>query len=421
MNSIDRQEQQSTEYYPLKLSLARSGDPKKYAFLISGKDDKRVSAQGQVLNIFLRHGVKILGQWGYLDEQNNDFVLYLSCDMKNSDVTPDQLILDLRLLKSIRNVRSVGMKNRLFHGCFFPLTLLDNRVMVLDSEFTFLIEHDLSKTPESKAALVEVGRIYAFDIVRQVRAKLPREVSEEMFRDNVLEYFKAAGIGRFSLLDTEEKSVQAIVRDPPLSQRGEATGNHFLHGIVIGLIECFQQRDTMVVEDLYDPGANRLFISLLDKKNTPSQPPQTDETKIKALEEVERVISAIEGTESKQDVPIIVANSSPSLNQILKTYENEGWVGGKIGYVPESSSSTIVVRYKDGIMVEEKKKLDGAEIQSPSIEILPNQPPKNPPETAVAKPRKKTIPTEEDEEKLANAVRSAISEDSMYFEDSYFL
>ena len=426
MNTQERQEQQSPEYYPSKLSQGGSGDPKKYAFLISGRDDRRASSQGQVLNLLLRHGARILAQWGYLDEQRSDYVLCLSCDLKNADVSADQLVLDLRLLKSVRNARSVGMKNRLFHGFFFPLTFLDNRVMVLDSEFTFLIEHELSRTPEGKAALVEVGRIYTLDIVRQVRAKLPQQISEEMLKENVLDYFKAAGIGRFSLLDADEKSVQAIIRDPPLSQRGDATDNHFIHGIVIGLIECFHQRDTIVVEDMYDPNASRLFISLINKNSIISVSPRVDETKLRALEEVEKVISAIEGAESKQEVPVplISASAPPTLRQVLESYEKDGWVGGKIGYAPEKgASSTIVVRYKDGLMVEEKEKTRKGEMPQTSSDTeakLPNQSVQNQPLAPELKSRKKLV-SEEDEEKLANALKSAINEDSVYFEDSYFL
>ena len=186
--------------------------------------------------------------------------------MRNSDITPDGLVVELRLLKFVRTTRSIRMENRLFDGFSFPLTLLDSRVIALDASITFLLEREL-KTPEQKAALVEVGRVYAMDTIRQIRAKLSGTVPERILFDNVLEYLKAAGLGRFDLLDTDATSLQAIVRDPPLSEKGDARGNHFIHGIVIGLIEAFQDRETAVVEDLYDPGANRLFITLLDKRN----------------------------------------------------------------------------------------------------------------------------------------------------------
>ena len=220
-------------------------------------------------------------------------MLCLSCDLRNADITPDGLIVELRQLKSVRHARSVSSENRLFDGFFFPITLLDNRVIILDSQVTFLIERQLG-TPEEKTALVEVGRIYALDTVRQIRGKFPRGCSDRIIQDNVNDYFKAAGLGRFSLLDSKEKTVQAIIRDPPLSERGEATGNHFIQGIVVGLIEAFQGREMRVMEDLFDSNTGRLFIVLLDKSAEIKVPVQ-DDVKMKALEEVEKVIRSIEG------------------------------------------------------------------------------------------------------------------------------
>ena len=251
--------------YPYKLGQTTAGDRKKHAFLVSGRDEKKISTQAQVLNLFLKHRVKIASHFGYLDDSSHEFVLCLSCDLRNADITPDGLVVELRLLKSVRHARSVSSENRLFDGFFFPITLLDNRVMILDSQFTFLIEHQLG-TPEEKAALVEVGRIYALDTVRQIRGKFPRDCSDRIIQDNVNDYFKAAGMGRFSLLDSKEKTVQAIIRDPPLSERGEATGNHFIQGIVVGLIEAFQGREMRVMEDMFDSNTGRLFIVLLDKR-----------------------------------------------------------------------------------------------------------------------------------------------------------
>jgi len=435
------------ENYPYKLGQSTAGDPKKHAFLVLGRDEKRISTQSQVLNLFLKHRVKIASHFGYLDDSTHEFVLCLSCDLRNSDITADGLVVELRLLKSVRHARSISSENRLFDGFFFPITLLDNRVVVLDSQVTFLIEHQLG-TAEEKAALVEVGRIYALDIVRQIRGKFPRNSPDRIIQENVNDYFKAAGMGRFSLLDSKEKSVQAIIRDPPMSERGEATGNHFIQGIVIGLIEAFQGREMRVMEDLFDLKTGRLFIALLDKDSeiTTEKP---DEVKAKALQEVEKVISSIEHRQSPIntnpiEVPALTNVSSPSLNQVLKTYENEGWVGGKIGIAPEPSESTppIVVKYtqppasqdkpieqaKPEVKQEtsiEQTKLETQkdtlgeqvkpEIAQETVSAKVEEPAKIAPVEVVKKPKKKAT-----EEELTRAFKSSLSEnDSVYFEESY--
>jgi len=420
----------SPEYYSYKLGHLGAGDQKKFTFLVSGKDEKRISGQGQVLNLFLKHRTKIISQWGYLDDARHEFVICLTCDMRNADITPDGLILELRLLKFVRNARSIRMENRLFDGFFFPVTLLDSRVIVLDSSITFLIEHEL-KSPEQKAALVEVGRVYAMDIVRQIRTRLPSSLPEKVLLDNVMEYFKAAGLGRFSLLDTDPNSIQAIVRDPPLSEKGEATGNHFLHGIVVGLVEAFKDRETTVVEDLYDPKAGRLFIALLDKRNVSTKvQPAGSEVKIRALEEIEKVISSIDGdTRSRESVPVISVNSSATLNQVLKNYASEGWVGGKIGYaeIPkESATPPIVVKYvNEQTSSEEKEEKITQSTVLVSKDSTTDEDPKSiqpPSEISEEKRKKRSKPQErEDEAELAKAIKSAMGEEDLYFEESTFL
>ena len=417
------------DYYPYRLGQASTGDPKKFSFLISGRDEKRLSGQGQVLSLFLKHRVKILAQWGYTDDLRREFVTCLTCDMRNADITPDGLVVELRLLKFVRTARSIQMENRLFDGFSFPMTLLDSRVIALDASITFLLEREL-KTPEQKAALVEVGRVYAMDTIRQIRARLPRTLPERVLFDNVVEYFKAAGLGRFSLLNADANSLQAIVRDPPLSVKGDATGNHFVHGIVIGLIEAFQDRETTVVEDLYDSSASRLFITLLDKNNVSAKALPADKMKTRALEEVEKVISSID-PESKPQTPILAVSSSTTLNQVLKNYESEGWIGGKISYaeIPkETATPPIVVRYVEDQPKTERKKdetaqpedaakvLDKVEQELKSISPSPLKP-------AEGKFLKKATKRrdEEEETELSKAIRKAMGEEDLYFEDSSFL
>jgi hypothetical protein len=421
----------NTDYYPYRLGQTATGDPKKFAFLISGRDEKRLSGQGQVLSLFLKHRVRILSQWGYTEDVRREFVTCLTCDMRNADITPDGLIVELRLLKFVQTARSIRMENRLFDGFSFPMTLLDSRVIALDASITFLLEREL-KTPEQKAALVEVGRVYAMDTIRQIRARLPRSLPEKVLFDNVVEYFKAAGLGRFSLLDADANSLQAIVRDPPLSVKGEARGNHFIQGIVIGLIEAFQGRETAVVEDLYDPSASRLFITLLDRRNVSAkaQPP-ADKMKTRALEEVEKVISSIDPeNKSQSPVPVVAVSSSATLNQVLKNYENEGWIGGKISYaeIPkETATPPIVVRYVEEQPKIERKKDDTAQpedaakvLDKVEQELKSIAPSSKPAEGKFLKKATKRR-DEEEETELTKAIRKAMGEEDLYFEDSSFL
>ncbi len=422
------------DYYPYRLGQTTVGDPKKFAFLISGRDERRTSGEGQVLSVFLKHRVKILSQWGYTDDAQREFVVCLTCDMRNADITPDGLIVELRLLKFVRTARSIRMDNRIFDGFSFPVTLLDNRVIALDASITFLLEREL-KTPDQKEVLTEVGRVYAVDVVRQIRMKLSSSLPEKIVYDNVLEYLKVAGLGRFSFLDSDGNSLQAIVRDPPLSEKGDARGNHFIHGIVIGLIEAFQNRETTVVEDLYDPGPNRLFVALLDKRNVQSKPlSQQNQAKIRALEEIEKVISSIDGeTKAETPVPTMSASSSATLNQVLKNYESEGWIGGKISYaeIPkEVATPPVIVRYAEPERSKEvDRKKEEANLAETATKVLDKveQELKSIPQSSVKIPEGKLLKKatkrreEEEESELTKAIRKAMGEEDSYFDDSSFL
>ena len=63
--------------YPYKLGQSTAGDLKKHAFLILGRDEKRISTQAHVLNLFLKHRVKIASHFGYINDSNREFVLCL--------------------------------------------------------------------------------------------------------------------------------------------------------------------------------------------------------------------------------------------------------------------------------------------------------------------------------------------------------
>ena len=114
---------------------------------------------------------------------------------------------------------------------------------------------------------------------------------------------------------------------------------------------------------------------------------------------------------------------------MLKTYQDEGWVGGKIGIAPEpaESSPPIVVKYpiqeiiqetpiekpkpeiKQDALVEQPKlsqeTLVPSKIEEPARDFFPKE---------VKKSRKPT------EEELEKAFKSALNEnDNVYFEDSF--
>ncbi|MDA4131066.1 MAG: hypothetical protein OK457_09870, partial [Thaumarchaeota archaeon] len=181
----------SVEYYPNNIGNLVVGSSRTYSFLMYGRDDRGV--QIQILNTLHKRGAKILSQTGYVDEKTREFTLCVSCDLGEVSVTPDDLVIELRRIKSVKNALAVCLKNRMFDGFLFPLTMmLSARVVSVDSNLPFLLQDRLN-SEESNLALRDVGRIYAIEIAKQVRNKLGPGFSEEIVGENVKDFLKASG------------------------------------------------------------------------------------------------------------------------------------------------------------------------------------------------------------------------------------
>ena len=422
------------EYYPNRLSQSSVGSSARHAFLISGRDDNRgenPAVQAQILHVFFKHRVKIVAQSGYVDERKGEFVLSFCCDLRHADIDANGLVLALRLLKSVEHATSVSMKNHIFDGFLFPPTLMDQRVVLLNSKFAFLLE-DSMKTKEEKAILHDIGRKYALEITRMIHERFSSGASEELIQENVTDYLKAAGLGRFNFFESEENSVRAVIRDPPTNDRGEATGNHFLQGMMVGLIEAFQRRTLVVAEDLYDPRTARLFLVLVQKDGSKKQQKEVEEksdekepqqsaiaaeVQMKALQEVEKVIQSIEGgggggdkreeevtSEHQQRIPILVENgrgrSSVRLQTMVSTMVEPKKIAEQQQQQQKASHEAS----------EESASKSGGTVNLKEIIIA---------EKKVTTTPKRKPPTEEE---LQRAFRRVLSgSDDLFFEQSTYL
>ena len=321
----------SVEYYPNNIGNLVLGTSRTYSFLIYGRDDRGIKVQ--ILNSLLRRGAKIVSQTGYVDGKSREFTLCVSCDLSEVSVTPDDLVIELRRIKSVKNALAVCLKNRMFDGFLFPLTMmLTNRVVSVDSNLTFLIQDRLN-SEESNLAIRDVGRAYAMDIAKQVREKLGVGFPESAVQENVKDYLKASGWGSVAW-ESETSFERVTIVDPPIYS-GKATGNYFVQGIAAGLIEAFKKKKFAIAEEVYNQDTRSLVIMLSEirpgvKRIETATEKSSRSVGIKALEEVEKVIRSveldeieIEGTPAvKGDLgPIIVLEQSGKGKNELKDLE----------------------------------------------------------------------------------------------------
>jgi len=286
----------SVEYYPNNIGNLSIGTPRTYAFLIYGRDEKAI--QVQILSGLLKRGARILSQTGYVDDKSREFTLCVSCDLGEASVTPDDLVIELRRIKQVRNAMAICLKNRMFDGFLFPLTiLLTNRVVSIDSNIMFHIQERMS-SEDSNIVLRDVGRDYALDIVKQVRNKMPAGFSEDAIQENVRGYLKASGWGSFTW-NSETTFEKVVVIDPPIYS-GKAVGDSFLHGMAAGLVESFKKKKFMLAEEVYNQDTRSLTLMLAELRvevkrlESPSEKKITKSVEVKALEEVEKVIRSVE-------------------------------------------------------------------------------------------------------------------------------
>jgi hypothetical protein len=350
----------SAEYYPNSIGSISPGNAGTYAFLVLGRDDRTI--QSQVLNAFYRHGAKVLSQVGYVDYRTSEFTLCINCDLTNGNITPDDFVIELRRMKSVSNVLSTSLKDRIFDGFLFPMTFMNkNRVVAVNSALTFQLRERL-KSEEAKFLLQDVGREFALDVVRQVKRRLGSNLEADIIRENVRGYFRAAGWGSFTW-DSEASFERVTMTDPPTSSKGEAAGNFFLQGMACGLVEAFQNRRFKLAEEVYNADARSLTLMLSEQEIEPKEKQKIRKSiEIKALEEVEKVIKSVQQDEEDEPIEQVVETSKhPPLIQIIASLPKE----------QKQRLSEEIVRRKEGY--EKEKSLAVAPTMK-SIKIVEQRP-----------------------------------------------
>lgn len=325
---MSKVEKPGWEYYPNNLGNSLKGGPNDFAFLICGRKDGVLLSL--VLNAFRRHGVSINSFKSFGDKRNKEFAISISADFSEANVSPDNLVFELRRISLVIDVRCVSLKNKFFDGFLFPLTLiLSNRVVAIDSSFPFQLQDKLSSIEEKSSVLEDLGRNYVLMVIGRVK----RRAGGNSIRDNVLGYLKASGWGSFQITRHCE-AYEVIIEDPLTSPDGEAKGNNFLHGIVDGLVESSAVSKYRVSEENYDKVSRRLSMVLtrkeragLWKKDEAKSPRVSDAerkhnaaSKAAAVLEVDRIASfilnKIDARREKDDTIAVISSDEEESQKV---------------------------------------------------------------------------------------------------------
>ena len=243
----------------------------------------------------------------------------LVCDLQKADSTPDDFLIYLTDVKSVKNVLTAKMKDRLFERFLFPLTLLDSdRVIALNADFIFQLQNHLE--PQlSKSVLTRLGKSYALDVIKRIRDRL-QGAEESTIAENVVDYLRSAGWGTFSW-KTEGEIEQVVLQDPPLSDAGDARGNLFVIGMGAGIVSAFRKKNMAVMSAYYNRETRLLSMVLADEMMVGEQPQVKAEVE-KENDKPHEVEKAIE----PEEAPSEDAEEEPDELRVPVLSENGGQV-----------------------------------------------------------------------------------------------
>ena len=303
----------STNYYPHYIGLPVPASSKTFALLVEGRDDKG-DISLQIISGLLKRGARILSQNGKADEKTGDFTLCLVCDLREMNQSSDDLVIQIRRMKNVRHAQGLSLRNNMFDGLLFPVVMMETeRSVAISSGLTFQIQEKLT-TQQEKSSFVGAAEDYGKLIVNKIKQKFDErkdaktlpQPSIEVIQDNVRSYMMAAGWGRINW-QTEENIERVQIHDPPtLSPGGTGEGNLFLQGMLAGVMEIFRSKKFSIIEDHYDMQSRLLTLAYVEQSLVKPVEAQSREQlvsveqNVKVLEELEKIIDAVEGKPAQE-------------------------------------------------------------------------------------------------------------------------
>lgn len=275
------------EYCPNNVGGLASSHSKYCAFLINGRQEGALLEL--VLNAFRRHGLTIGSFRAFTDRKKKEYAIYVTSDFSNGNISPFELAGELRRTKLVGGAIYVSLKERLFDGFLFPLTILDTeRVVAMDSSFAFQIQEQLN-TEAGRTLLNGLGRKYVTRMCENVRKKN----GKNRLLQNVLDYLKCAGWGSFEIAKRDASIIEVTIKDPPVSKiTGEASGNSFVHGMAAELLDLLQSQGRFELrQESYDR-PTRLLTMILEGTESRNREPSTFSGKETRHERVPRAATA---------------------------------------------------------------------------------------------------------------------------------
>jgi hypothetical protein len=326
--------------YPIALGMPAAAPSLYFEYAISGQQNEKREAIPQIMKILDSGGVRIVSLSFFYDQSMEGFAMNVVCDFTTSKTHEDQLLIKLNKSKFVKLAEMSPLEGRVFSNFMFPLTFFGGeiRAVAIDSDrFVHLFEN-ITKSfgIRAKESLYENGRTEGREIMEALKEKLGQRLANDrtVLLDNAKALFQAAGWGKLLFHNEGAEIYKATITEPPSDAEGGAVlGNHFLQGVVAGIIESFLKPDvklTMLREGYEEQRAN-LVLYYMDKaaikelsregdegKEEEEEDENVDEETIRARKLVVAPAPKLDlkQQEESEDAAIQVAQVIKSINQI---------------------------------------------------------------------------------------------------------
>jgi hypothetical protein len=260
--------------YPIALGMPAAAPSLYFEYAISGQQNEKREAIPQIMKILDSGGVRIVSLSFFYDQSMEGFAMNVVCDFTTSKTREDQLLIKLNKSKFVKLAEMSPLEGRVFSNFMFPLTFFGGeiRAVAIDSDrFVHLFEN-ITKSfgIRAKESLYENGRTEGREIMEALKEKLGQRLANDrtVLLDNAKALFQAAGWGKLLFHNEGAEIYKATITEPPSDAEGGAVlGNHFLQGVVAGIIESFLKPNvklTMLREGYEEQRAN-LVLYYMDK------------------------------------------------------------------------------------------------------------------------------------------------------------
>ncbi len=312
----------TTVNYPINLGFPSPIPAGFFEFAIIGKQDNKRKAIPEIMKLFESNDAPIVSIAFFNDGSVDQFGMNVICDLNSAKCPPDELLIRVNKSKYVKVSEMSPLEGRVFGRFSFPLTFFGEiRALAIDADRFVHLSGDLTKYfgAKAKSILFEEGRIEGREIIQALREKLGERSNDRQFLfENAKALFQSAGWGKLFLFVEGGEIYKVTINDPPCdAEQATILGNHFLQGLVAGLLEPFLKSGVKLssIREAYEEEKKDLVVYYMDKASIQELAPDEDEKELEAPPTIKKVRTKARSKKEKLGLD----STAEQVSQIIKS------------------------------------------------------------------------------------------------------